>query len=396
MAVRGSAALTYLARYPFLPGGEELLGSAGSPSLSELVTGEHLYDARESSKRSIEQSAVDPSSPDPKTEDAATLLPSSRYLAFQYSRILLAMPGVPRALERRWCLHVAKDAWNTLGARAVRQGADAEAKSRELCFIAERLGFTVVLSDPSQLSFSIPSYVRMAAPIREEAYRLAAQRGFGKGKVSVDLGRAARLLQEGVRLYLLSLPGLDLKPALIDLVKKREGEFLAHVTELTPLGGETRPQNFDPKLFPPCIREMQSVMARGENLSHFGRFTLAAFLHKVGASTEYMVDCYRGAPDFDEDVTRYQLEHITHHDDGKGYTPPECSTVLSNGLCFKERDDAVPGICIDPKLRHPLNYYSRRGRSGAVQASPGLKGPVDAGNLPSNKEVEKKDIKRTQ
>jgi len=119
---------------------------------------------------------------------------------------------------------------------------------------------------------------------------------------------------------------------------------------------------------------MQRTLERGENLSHAGRFCLAAFLHRVGASFETIVDAFRGAPDFDESVTRYQVEHITLRDGGRGYEPPECATLRSHGLCARDGDpdgptpvDRAPDPrCFEPSLKHPLQYYRRRSGTVAV------------------------------
>jgi DNA primase large subunit len=132
---------------------------------------------------------------------------------------------------------------------------------------------------------------------------------------------------------------------------------------------------------------MQRTLERGDNLSHAGRFCIATFLHRAGASFETIVDAFRGAPDFDESVTRYQVEHITLHDGGRGYEPPECDTLRSHGLCAREGDPDAPQpgdrqrdpICFEPTLRHPLQYYRRRGGTPVVPGEGGATGPPARG-----------------
>jgi DNA primase large subunit len=142
------------------------------------------------------------------------------------------------------------------------------------------------------------------------------------------------------------------------------------------------------------------MLESGENLSHAGRFALAAFLHRAGADFETIVDAYRGAPDFDESVTRYQVEHITQRDDGRGYEPPECETLRSHGLCFREGDASAPQpsdrardpLCFEPFLRHPLQYYRIRGgavaeRDASATSTAGAGGsgtPSEPGRSPSS------------
>jgi DNA primase large subunit len=367
MAVRGSPSVSIsrlATRYPFLPGAEEVVASV-IPSLKEIVEDPLYAEARQMARVGVKRAAEEPSSPGPTPAEEGGS-EETAFLSFQYARILLAMPHLPQALIRRWCLYQAKSAWREFG----RPDIDPS----ELVEIAEMLGMRARVVEGAardKIAFSLPAYVHMATPVREVDFRLARQ-DVQDGEVLVLRDRAARLLQEGVRLHLISLPPLHLQPAVVDLVTSREGEFLQEVARLTPSGSSLLAGGFDPLLFPPCIKEMQAMMSRGENLSHFGRFTLAAFLNRVGASGEYIVDSFRGAPDFDEEITRYQVEHVTGHDDNKGYTPPECATIRTNGLCFKERDELRPSLCANPNLHHPLNYYysRKKGKFSAPQATP--------------------------
>ena len=96
------------------------------------------------------------------------------------------------------------------------------------------------------------------------------------------------------------------------------------------------------------------------------------------------MDAYRGAPDFDESVTRYQVEHITKRNGGVGYEPPECDTLRSHGLCARDGDPdaSLPAdrgrdpICFEPTLRHPLQYYRRRGGTVVTPSDDGATGPT--------------------
>jgi len=94
--------------------------------------------------------------------------------------------------------------------------------------------------------------------------------------------------------------------------------------------------------YPPCISAIIDALRRGENLSHSARFALAAFmcsyLLMLGRSVEEVVDevagLFRAAPDYDERVTRYQVEHICGLRGGmKRYAPPSCQWMKTNNLC---------------------------------------------------------------
>ncbi len=357
MAVRRAStpldARSLFAAYPFLPGAEALL--AEPVSLRGL-----LADPAYASARSLGRARALAAADDPRASVELTELSHAdadvRFLSFLFARVVLAAAPSGAAL-RRWA--VAESKRNH--ARLVAGPAE------ELAEVGHRLGFALEVRGES-IELPLLEYVRLAVPIREADYRLARQE-LRAGRVTVPPKRAARLLQEAVRLRL-AVP-VPLAEDVVALVRSGEAELLAELARRTPApvgrpgvgGGRVRPE-----AFPPCIRKMQRTLQKGENLSHSGRFALAAFLHRAGADFETIVDAYRGAPDFDESITRYQVEHITHRDDGRGYEPPECDTLRSHGLCARDGDpDGPPAdrgpdpLCHQEFLRHPLQYYRLRG-----------------------------------
>ncbi|MGI0071422.1 MAG: hypothetical protein ACRECT_05080 [Thermoplasmata archaeon] len=360
MAVRRSSApldeRSLFAEYPFLAGAESLLG-AEPVSVRAL-----LADPAYARARSIGRARVLAAADDPRArrdiEELAGAEADVRYLSFLFAQILLAAAPSPAAL-RRWAVAESKRTHGRL----------SSVPADELIEVAGRLGFPFREAGPDRVALSLLDYLRLAVPVREADFRLARQ-DVEHGRVVVDRVRAARLLQEAIRLRLgVAVP---LAAEVRALVAEREAELLAELARRTPLpvartGGAA--DGIRPDRFPPCVRKMQRMLQVGENLSHAGRFALAAFLHRAGADFETIVDAYRGAPDFDESVTRYQVEHITHHDGGAGYEPPECDTLRSHGLCWRDGDPAAPlpvdrapdPLCHEPWLRHPLQYYRQRG-----------------------------------
>lgn len=114
----------------------------------------------------------------------------------------------------------------------------------------------------------------------------------------------------------------------------------------------------DATKFPPCIREYISEMRSGVNLPHLARFTLVAFLHKCGMTAEEITDLFKTAPDYNEKMTTYQVNHVTGVISGTEYAPPKCSALKSNHLCFMGEDT----LCNQEWLRHPLQYYQIKKR----------------------------------
>ncbi len=358
MAVHRAAAVNereLLAEYPFLPGAELLLGDVAS-SVRDVVVDPVLARARELARARIRAAADDPTGATGVNE-LAHASAEERLVSFLYARLLLSVAPTPATL-RRWAVAEAKHASHRL----------ARASSEELIAVADRLQFHLRESD-GEIAVALTDYLKLVAPIREGEFRLIRQ-PLSRGEVRVSRERAARLVQEGIRSRLaqpLSV-GDDARAALLE----HEGGFLAEVAARFPPPAARAGVGAGPLLpdrFPPCIRKMKRMLEGGENLSHSGRFALAAFLYRAGATPDTIVDAYRGAPDFDEGVTRYQVEHITQRDGGRGYEPPECETLRSHGLCFRDGDAAAPDPvdrsrdprCFEPDLRHPLQYYRLRG-----------------------------------
>jgi DNA primase large subunit len=367
MAVRRTAPVdpdSLYGEYPFLPGAEALVERL-APSVGDLFA-DPIYERSRLIGRARILSAIDDPTGATGVAELAHASHEERFLSFQFARLLLsAAPG--RAPLRRFAVAEAK------------RGAGRLAKEPEevVVDVAHRLGFGFASSEGETL-VPIADYLRLATAIREGEFRLARQ-ALSAGRVHVDRARGVRLLQEGVRIEL-SEP-LALSDAAKVAIGARERPFLDEVSARLP-AASARPGAglgpLRPDRFPPCIRTMRRWMESGENLSHAGRFALAAFLHRAGADFDAIVDAYRGAPDFDESVTRYQVEHITRREDGRGYEPPDCATLRTHGLCFRDGDPKAPDalartrdpLCFEPWLRKPLQYYRTRVGPGPTAPPP--------------------------
>ena len=105
--------------------------------------------------------------------------------------------------------------------------------------------------------------------------------------------------------------------------------------------------------FPPCISDLVEKARRGENLSHHERFALATFMLNIGADIDSVVDLFRNMPDFNEKITRYQVEHLAGlRGSGKKYLVYSCEKMRTLGICKA-----------DCKTRNPVQAYFRNIKS---------------------------------
>jgi len=117
---------------------------------------------------------------------------------------------------------------------------------------------------------------------------------------------------------------------------------------------EETPKDMIIAAFPPCIKGLYDTMASGRPVSHIGRFALTSFLVNIGMTVENVVNFFRSVSDFDERMTRYQVEHIAGVRGSRTkYVPPRCDTLRTHGICHTTDE-----IC--KRIRHPLAYYRRK------------------------------------
>ena len=365
MGVRGAVPLgsrAFYARYPFLPGATTSLGSL-APSSRELVESPLFEGARGLGRaRVLEALAGPPTGREPPEVGDADEV--ARLLSFPFAALLVSLlPGSGPA--RRWARREALRLREELEGRAV--------QAEELQTLAQALGTPAHRStspEPSEgWEVPLPVYLGWSATARERDLKLVHQR-LRHGVVELSRGRLAEWLSEGMLQGLEEVLPIKVEPELRTLLEGRESGFLELARQKLP-AREGGPGPVEPERFPPCIRELMKELAAGHNVGHQGRFALAAFLHKVGMEADAIVEAFRGAPNFNEPITRYQVDQIRRHDGGAGYTPPECATLITAGLCRRELDGSPARLCSDPvALKHPLNYY-RRARTRPRPNAPG-------------------------
>jgi DNA primase large subunit len=177
------------------------------------------------------------------------------------------------------------------------------------------------------------------------------------GEVYLTRREVSRLLEEEVRRYIESR--LDTK------IKSLPPGIMARVTKLRQLAAEKReqiqfeamPQRVVMDAFPSCIKGVYDRVAAGRPASHIGRFALTSFLLNIGMSEEDVFKFFRSVSDFNERMTRYQVEHIAGtRGSGTKYTPPNCATLRTHGICISPepecRGAVNPLVCYKRKLQN--------------------------------------------
>jgi DNA primase large subunit len=212
-------------------------------------------------------------------------------------------------------------------------------------------------SQPYEYSISFINYLANAPVFHDKKYKLV-NKLVVNGNVFLKKDEFSRLISEEAqkRIYQIiksspKLPVTSLRFQRLENIKRIiETEKRRHWREEIPT--ETLAE-----AYPPCIKRLYASLIASQHLSHFGRFTLTSFLLNVGVDMEKLVKTYISVSDFDENLTRYQIEHIAgKKGSSTRYNPPNCNTLKTHGLC--------PGpdeLC--KSIMHPRSYYQKKIRS---------------------------------
>ena len=186
-----------------------------------------------------------------------------------------------------------------------------------------------------KLLMEIPTYLKSSP--RALPYRLI-NREIRDGSVIVTKKERVRLMEEAVRKRLEQTPILKDPPKEIrDAAEKL----------LSELPKTDLPQIIvKPGDYPPCVMKIMESVKKHENLNHQARWFLAVYLMAIGLEDEKIIDIYSNLPDFNERITKYQVEHARK----KMYSVPSCATVTTWGFC-----------CADCRIGTPLRWHERGG-----------------------------------
>ena len=188
-------------------------------------------------------------------------------------------------------------------------------------------------STSSICKLSIPDYLLRASKMYEQEWKLI-NRSVKDGYVYLDTDEAVRLIRnelsnliytriKNMKVY--EVPIL-IKSKADELRKKYSGRYVYR-------------NQFKILDYPPCIKHAMEIINKGENLPHSARFMLATYMLAIGKTEEEVIEIFKNSPDYNEKITRYQVEHLAGK---KGshikYSVPSCDRLRSEDLCFAVKE----------------------------------------------------------
>ena len=200
--------------------------------------------------------------------------------------------------------------------------------------------------DNNLFKVKVTDYLIRASNFHEEEWKLI-NRLVHNGYVYLDADEVVRLIRSELTSLIYSrvkTMNLSTLPACIkSRVEDLRIKFQAHY-------GYRR---YQVTHYPPCIKNALEVMNRGENLPHSARLMLATYMLTTGKSIDEIVILFRNAPDYNENITRYQVEHLAgNRGSHTKYSVPSCEKLVNENLCFatEECSGITNPIQFRPKL----------------------------------------------
>ena len=322
-----------IAKYPFLAEAGRYLQDKGF-TLEQFATDPDLQIIVDKAYERIESAT--------NGRIYTTKLDSSDTFSFLIAIILLKLSGM-NTLINRFSLAEARRAEKFLEKDLV---SNLNKTSEELAIKIIKDIFSVsVKKIKNHFVIPIPDYLRHAVNFHEIEWKLVNRR-VENGMVFLTPHETVRLIRKeldgyiGSRIRAANTPSLH--KGFEDKVNKLAG-LAKKFTVSTTISTE----------YPPCIKHAIDVLENGENLSHSGRFMLAAFLLGRGQPIDKIALLFKNAPDYNEKVTRYQINQIAGETGSNTkYSCPSCEKIKSNDLCF-----AIPEC---DNIINPIQFGRKR------------------------------------
>nr|MDO8109405.1 hypothetical protein [Candidatus Sigynarchaeota archaeon] len=383
MTAQGKArklTLDVLCKYPFLNASMEWIQEKNVIPLDAFYTHVGIMDKI----RAILADAMD------NKEESKALAHDSDEIIYLYPwlRIILAFMNMPRVtykianlLSKHFSAMLAKEDETTLLLVAQDQGINVDRIPDDKAMAISTVSF--------QFRLPFLDYLQIAAKFKSPAWKLV-NRLLKNGSVYLRKQDLARMIEELIKTKISeanpALKDESLKKSFMDdpLLKPFFEGLMNVAKEKTSAGsGSTDSLPVDDSAFPPCINAILDKNSKGINLAHSERLFLVYFLLTIGKTVEEVLDLFRNQPDYNEKISRYQVEFAAGmHGKKTNYKPHNCVTLESINICKKADPEFGSKWCVEPKypFKNPLTFYRRSSKSRARHLA------QNSGTEPSNED----------
>lgn len=331
-----------IAKFPFLKEAQQYVEDSGA-DINDLITSPSYEPARARGMNRIMDTLHH------SEVSYVPMVRASEYdrvmevLSYPYARMIVSAVG-DRFLTKRYAL-----------SEAVRMNKILVGEDKETVIeVSDQLNVQSSADIDGIIRMKFTDYLRLANRLKSVDWKLINS-DIHSGMVFLPQDKFSRLMQNALQDKIESeLPLMtpdEFKPYLQADVTHAMMALAEAKARFSPSGGELK-RDF----LPPCIAHIMQMSRQGLNLPHSARFALVTFLNALGLQYEDIIKVFAESPDFDESKSEYQIKHIMGRGE-EGYSPPECSTMKTNGLCFEP-----DSLCQQDWMNHPMKYYRTKSK----------------------------------
>jgi len=185
-----------------------------------------------------------------------------------------------------------------------------------------------VAEDRRLFRIRVVDYLSRSSHFHEQEWKLI-NRLVDRGYVYLDADETVRLVRNELSIFIYDKVRIMTLPTLPHAIKAKVDELRL---KLAPRYEYRAAIVTD---YPPCVKHALEVMDSGENLPHSARVMLATYMLAISKPVDEIVMMFENAPDFNEKITRYQVEHLAGMKGSRTkYSVPSCNKLLNENLCF--------------------------------------------------------------
>ena len=318
-----------MAKYPFLADSREYLKDKGF-TIEQFSTDPDLRPIISKAYERI-LAAIDGKTYKTELVDGQALNDSTlpmEVFSFLIAVILLKQCGINNMI-RKFALQESRRAEKYLEKDL--RGVNETSKSFTIKFIKELFDIIVEKKDEKYFVIPIENYIEHSIHFHEREWKLVNRR-VSKGMVLLTTHETVRLIRRELNNYILEkISSTPSPPTMIG--------FEEYNKKLVTISRKFSTPSINSTDHPPCVEHAIQVLEKGENLPHSGRFLIATFLLSRGKSINEIAPIFKNAPDYNEKITLYQLNHLAGMSgNATKYSCPSCAKIKTQNLCFSVPD----------------------------------------------------------
>src|SRR5581483_4766936 len=248
-------------------------------------------------------------------------------LTFIVSLIMVKSIGIEPVLKK-YALSEARRAEEFL-TQDLKQQSETQRRSLFAKIFEDLFKLKIDVAEDGRLfKVRVADYLARSSHFHEQEWKLI-NRLVHAGHVYLDADETVRLVRNELSVLIYDKVKAMTLPTLPQAIKVRADELRAR---LAP--------RYEYKIsavteYPPCVKHAVEVMSKGENLPHSARVMLATYMLAIGKPVDEIVMMFQNAPDFNEKITRYQVEHLAGMKGSRTkYSVPSCEKLRNENLCF--------------------------------------------------------------